>query len=82
METDDDPEAARQHILARRSTVAGLAGIALVGLGMLLTFTHLLGNALPTVLAIVGVGSLIAGVSTGAMQVMDRYRRPDSDFDD
>ena len=78
----EDPEARRQHVLARRSTIAGLAGIVLVALGVVLTLTHLVGNVVPTVLALVGVGSLIAGVSTGAMQVVDRYRRPDSDFDD
>ncbi len=77
-----DPRARHQHVLARRSTLAGLGGIALVALGVLLSLSHLLGNAVPTVLAIVGVGSLMAGVSTGAMQVMDHYRRPDSDFDD
>jgi hypothetical protein len=82
VETGEDPEADRQRLLARRSTYAGVAGIVLVALGMLLTLTHTLGNALPTVLAIAGVGSLIAGVSTGAMQVVDRYRRSDSDFDD
>ena len=83
METDEeDGQARHQRVLARRSTTAGLAGIALVALGMLLTAGHLLGNVVPTVLAILGVGSLIAGVSTGAMQIVDRYRRPDHDFHD
>ena len=52
-----------------------------MALGLLLTAGHLLGNVLPTVLAIAGVGSLIAGVSTGAMQLVD-YRRSTSDVDD
>jgi threonine dehydratase len=81
MPTRGDPQAGRQRVLARRSTLAGVGGIVLVALAMLLTLTHQLGNAVPTVLAIVGVGSLVAGVSTGAMQVVDRYRRSDSDFD-
>jgi hypothetical protein len=82
MQADEDPESARDRRLARRSTYAGLGGIVLVALGVLLTLTHLLGDAVPTVLAILGVGSLIAGVSTGAMQVVDRYRRPGSDGDE
>jgi hypothetical protein len=82
MQADEDPESARDRLLARRSTYAGLGGIVLVALGVLLTLTHLLGDAVPTVLAILGVGSLIAGVSTGAMQVVDRYRRPGSDGDE
>lgn len=79
MEADRDPEAARQRALARRSTYAGVGGILLVALAMLLTLIHLLGDVLPTVLAIVGVGALVAGVSTGAMQIVDRYRRPGAD---
>ena len=79
MEAERDPEAARQRALARRSTYAGVGGTVLVALALLLTLTHLLGNVLPTVLAIVGVGSLVAGVSTGAMQIVDRYRRPGAD---
>ena len=79
MDAEQDAEAARQRALARRSTYAGVGGVVLVALAMLLTLTHVLGNVLPTVLAIVGVGSLVAGVSTGAMQIVDRYRRPSAD---
>ena len=75
METGDDPEAPQRRVLARRSTLAGLGGILLVAVAMVLTLTHVVGNVLPTVLAILGVGSLIAGVSTGAMQIVDHYRR-------
>jgi hypothetical protein len=82
METGEDPQADDARVRARRSTFAGLGGIVLVAVGLLLTATHVLGNVVPTVLAIVGVGSLIAGVSTGAMQVVDHYRRSTSDFDD
>lgn len=52
-----------------------------MAVGVLLTLGHVAGNAVPTVLAIIGVGSLIAGVSTGAMQIVDRYRRSASDFE-
>ena len=76
METGEDPEASQRRALARRSTVAGLGGILLVAVAIVLTLTHVLGNVVPTVLAIIGVGSLVAGVSTGAMQIVDNYRRP------
>jgi hypothetical protein len=76
VETGEDPEAAQRRVLARRSTVAGLGGILLVAVAIVLTLTHVLGNVVPTVLAIIGVGSLVAGVSTGAMQILDHYRRP------
>ena len=76
MEPDEDPEALQRRVLARRSTLAGLGGIVLVALAVVLTLAHVLGNVVPTVLSIVGVGSLIAGVSTGAMQIVDHYRRP------
>jgi hypothetical protein len=79
MDMERDADGARQRVLARRSTYAGIGGILLVALAMLLTVTHVLGNVLPTVLGIAGVGSLVAGVSTGAMQIMDRYRRPGAD---
>jgi hypothetical protein len=79
VDAEQDAEAARQRALARRSTYAGVGGIVLVVLAMLLTFAHVLGNVLPTVLALAGVGSLLAGVSTGAMQIVDRYRRPSAD---
>ena len=53
---EEDPPTRHQRVLARRSTFAGLGGIALVALGVLLTLGHLLGNVVPTVLAVVGVG--------------------------
>ena len=80
-EGPEDPDVTQRRVLARRSTLAGLGGIVLVVLAMALTLAHLLGDVVPTVLAIIGVGSLTAGVSTGAMQIVDRYRRSGSDFD-
>lgn len=69
---------------SRRSTVAGLGGLALIALGFGLTVAHLLGDVVPTVVAIVGVGSLVAGIATGSMLVLDnfRYRRDQSYYDD
>ena len=79
----ESPEQARSRTRARRSTFAGVGGILLVAVAVLLTLTHVGGDVLPTVLGIVGVGSLMAGVSTGAMQVVDafRYSRPGPDDD-
>ena len=69
---------------ARRSTLAGLGGIALVVLAVVLTVGEVGGDVLPTVLAIVGVGSLLAGVATGSVIVLDGFRlsRRQSDDDD
>ena len=69
---------------ARRSTVAGLGGLALIALGLGLTLAHLVGNVVPTILAIAGVGSLVAGIATGSVLVLDnfRYRRDQSYYDD
>ena len=67
-------EQARARARARRSTWAGVGGMVLVVVAVVLTMTHVGGNVLPTVLGIVGVGSLMAGVSTGAMQVVDAFR--------
>src|SRR3954453_8874246 len=79
----ESPEQARARARARRSTWAGVGGLVLVGVAVLLTVTRVGGDVLPTVLGIVGVGSLMAGVSTGAMQVVDafRYSRPNPDGD-
>lgn len=73
----------RSRTRARRSTFAGVGGTLLVAVAVLLTLTRVGGDVLPTVLGIVGVGSLMAGVSTGAMQVVDafRYSRPSPDDD-
>jgi hypothetical protein len=66
---------------ARRITVAGLGGILLVAAGVGLTLLPVGGLVLPTVLAILGVGSLLAAVVSGAVQIGNAYRRSDSDFD-
>ena len=76
METGEDPEASQRRALARRSTSPGSAASCSSPSAIVLALTHVLGNVVPTVLAIIGVGSLVAGVSTGAMQIVDNYRRP------
>lgn len=69
---------------ARRSTVAGLLGIALMALGLVLTLAHVGGNALPTALALVGLASLVVGIASGSLLVFDnfRYRRDQSYYDE
>lgn len=59
---------------SRWSTAAGLGGIGLVAAGILLTLAHIGGNLIPTVLAVVGMGSLMAGVVSGGVLVMDNVR--------
>ncbi len=66
---------------ARRITIAGLGGILLVATGVALTLLSVGGLVLPTVLAVLGVGSLLAAVVSGAVQIGNAYRRSDSDFD-
>lgn len=77
------PRDAYNRIQSHRSTWAGVGGIAAIAAGVALTLEHVGGNVLPTVLGIVGTGSLLAGVATGAAVVMDnfRYRRDKSDDD-
>lgn len=69
---------------ARRSTLAGVGGIILLALGIILTLAQVGGNVLPTILALVGAGSLLAGVSTGSAALMDSFRmtRKQSSDDD
>ena len=59
---------------ARRSTLLGVAGVVLIALGVVLTLTRLVGDLLPTVLAIVGLVSLIAGIATSLRLVYDNFR--------
>ena len=69
---------------SRRSTLAGLGGVAMIALGIGLTLAHVAGNVLPTVLGIAGVGSLIAGIASGALMVAENFRvhRDDSYYDE
>ena len=67
----------------RRSTLAGLGGIVLIAVGLILTAAKIGGNVLPTVLAILGLGCIVAGIGTGALLVLNnfRYRRDQSFYD-
>lgn len=81
---------AYRRLQSHRSTLAGVGGIVLVAIGVVLTVAGIGGDVLPTVLAIVGLGSLLAGVASGALLVAEnfRYRRdaplydPDEEDDD
>ena len=81
MDGYEDPAVARAHRTRRRVTLAGLGGLLLIASGVGLTLAQLGGNVLPTILAIAGAGSLLAGVVGGAKQIGEAYRRSDSDFD-
>ncbi len=63
-----------KRIQLHRGTLAGVLGVVAVIAGVLLTLAEVGGNVLPTVLAIVGVGSLLAGVATGVGVLMDNFR--------
>jgi uncharacterized membrane protein HdeD (DUF308 family) len=69
---------------SRRSTWAGLAGVLLIAIGIILTVTNVGGYLFPTILAFIGVGSLLAGVATGATLIAEnfRVRRDQSYYDD
>ena len=68
---------------ARRSTVAGVGGIALMALGFVLTLEHVAGKVVPTVLAVVGFLLLNAGIAMGTLLVFNnlRYNRRQSYYD-
>ena len=51
-----------------------VVGLALIALGVILTLTGGVGDVVPTVLAIVGLGSLILGLATGMQLVFENFR--------
>ena len=69
---------------ARRSTLFAVVGIILIALGVVLTLTGEVGNVVPTVLAIVGLVSLVAGMAAGSLLVFEnlRYSRNQSYYDE
>ena len=77
------PRNALRRLQARRSTLFVVVGIALIALGVILTLTGDVGNVVPTVLAILGLVSLVAGIATGSLLVFEnfRYSRDQSYYD-
>ena len=77
------PRNTLRRLQARRSTLFAVVGILLIALGVILTRTGGVGNVVPTVLAIVGLVSLVAGVATGSLLVFEnfRYSRNQSYYD-
>ena len=58
--------------------------MVLIALGVILTLTRVVGDVVPTVLALVGLLSLIAGIATGSLLVLEnfRYHRDQSYYDE
>ena len=77
------PRNALRRLQARRSTWFAVAGIALMALGVILTLTGGVGNLVPTVLAVLGLISLVVGLATGTLLVFEnfRYSRGQSYYD-
>jgi uncharacterized membrane protein HdeD (DUF308 family) len=68
------PRNAYRRRQARRSTLFGVLGVVLIALGVVLTLTRVVGDVLPTVLAIVGLVSLVAGIATSLRLIYDNFR--------
>jgi hypothetical protein len=77
------PRIAYRRLQARRSTLLVVAGIALIALGVVLTLARVVGDVVPTVLALLGLVSLVAGIATGSLLVLEnfRYSRDQSYYD-
>lgn len=78
------PRDVYRRLQARRSTLLGILGVVLIALGVVLTLARVVGDVLPTVLALGGLVSLVAGIATGSLLVLEnfRYRRDQSYYDD
>jgi drug/metabolite transporter (DMT)-like permease len=77
------PRNALRRLQARRSTWFAVAGIVLMAIGVILTLTGGVGNLVPTVLAVLGLISLVVGFATGTLLVFEnfRYSRNQSYYD-
>jgi hypothetical protein len=77
------PRNAYRRLQARRSTVFAVLGIVLIALGVILSLSRAVGDVVPTVLAIVGLVSLVVGLATGTLLVFEnfRYSRDQSYYD-
>jgi cytosine/uracil/thiamine/allantoin permease len=60
-----------------------VAGIVAMAIGVILTLTGGVGNLVPTVLAVLGLISLVVGLATGTLLVFEnfRYSRDQSYYD-
>lgn len=78
------PRDAYRRRQARRSTLFAVVGLVLIASGVVLTLTGGVGNVVPTVLAIVGLVSLVAGMAAGSLLVFEnfRYSRNQSYYDE
>ena len=68
------PRKALRRLQARRSTWFAVAGIVLMAIGVILTLTGGVGNLVPTVLAVLGLISLVVGLATGTLRVFENFR--------
>ena len=68
------PRVAYRRLQARRSTLFAVVGIVLIALGVILTLTRVVGDLLPTVLAVAGLVSLVVGIATGSLLVFENFR--------
>ena len=77
------PRDAFRRLQARRSTLFAVAGILLIALGVVLTLTGRVGAVVPTVLALLGLVSLVVGMAVGTRLVFEnfRYSRNQSYYD-
>jgi uncharacterized RDD family membrane protein YckC len=77
------PRNALRRVQARRSTWFAVAGLVLMAVGVILTLNGGVGNLVPTVLAVLGLISLVVGLATGTLLVFEnfRYSRDQSYYD-
>ena len=77
------PRVAYRRLQARRSTLFAVVGLVLIALGVILTLTRAVGDLVPTVLALFGLVSVVAGIATGSLLVFEnfRYTRDQSYYD-
>jgi len=79
----ESPRNALRRLQARRSTLFAVAGVLLIAVGVILTLTGGVGAVVPTVLALLGLVSLVVGIATGTLLVFEnfRYSRDQSYYD-
>ena len=68
------PRVAYRRLQARRSSLFAVVGLVLIALGVILTLTRAVGDVVPTVLALVGLVSVVAGIATGSLLVLENFR--------